>query len=398
MPDRFNVVGEEEIRRGMVVDVYFLRTMEVLRARGLADSRVVMEVAARSIPNGWPWGVLAGVEEVVRLLEGRELDLYSLPDGSVIRKDLPVMRIEGSYSEFGALETSILGFLCSMSGVATAAARVKMAAGGKPVVNFGIRRNHPAISLAIEKASLIGGVDGSSGILLEEIGFKPIGTMPHSLIVIFGDQREAWRAFDEVLPEEVPRIALVDTFSDEKSESVMALEALGSRLYGVRLDTPRSRRGSMEEIVREVRWELDLRGGKDVKIFVSGGLDDEQVRRLAEAGADAFGVGTFICGARPVDFGADVVEVGGEPRAKRGIRSGAKDVYVCDADVEYAVVPAGSRPPECPKCGGRMRPAMIKMIEGGKVIYEQPEVSDIRSFTLAQLRRMEELGLLWGPG
>ena len=98
------------------------------------------------------------------------------------------MRIEGPYSEFGPLETSILGFICSLSGVATAAAHVKVAAGGKPVVNFGIRRNHPAISLAIERASLIGGLDGSLGILIEELGFKPMGTMPHALIICFGDQ------------------------------------------------------------------------------------------------------------------------------------------------------------------------------------------------------------------
>ncbi|RLG39656.1 MAG: nicotinate phosphoribosyltransferase, partial [Thermoproteota archaeon] len=178
----FYVVSGEEIKAGKVVDVYFLRTMETLRHLGLEDTRVVAEIAARSLPRSrrggrFEWGILAGVEEVVRLLEGRNVDLHALPDGSVFEPGLPVMRIEGPYSEFGPLETSLLGFLCSMSGVATAAAHVKVAAGGKPVVNFGIRRNHPAISLAIERAGLIGGLDGSSGILVEELGFKPVGTM-----------------------------------------------------------------------------------------------------------------------------------------------------------------------------------------------------------------------------
>ncbi|RLG46490.1 MAG: nicotinate phosphoribosyltransferase, partial [Thermoproteota archaeon] len=310
---------------------------------------------------------------------------YAMPDGSIFRPGVPVMRVEGPYSEMGALETTFLGFLCSLSGVATAAARVKLAAGGKPVVNFGIRRAHPAISLAIERASIIGGVDGSSGILVEEIGLKPVGTMPHALIIIFGDQVEAWRAFDEVLPEEVPRIALVDTFSDEKTESLMAAEALGERLTGVRLDTPGSRRGRMEDIVREVRWELDLRGYRHVKIFVSGGLNEESVRRLSEAGADAFGVGTYICGAKPVDFGADVVEVDGVPRAKRGIMSGAKDVYVCERDLEFAVVPRGAEEPACPRCGGPMKRALVKMIEGGRRIYPERPLEEIRREVLKRL-------------
>ncbi|MDK2384386.1 MAG: nicotinate phosphoribosyltransferase, partial [Candidatus Korarchaeota archaeon] len=236
--DEFFVVSGREIKEGKVTDIYFLRTMKVLGAKGLADKHVVMEIAARSLPNGVPWGILAGVEEVARLLEGRNLDVHALPDGSLLRPWIPIMRIEGPYSEIGPLETSILGFLCSLSGVATMAARVKFAAGEKPVVNFGIRRQHPAVSLAYERASLIGGLDGSSGILLEEIGFKPVGTMPHAMIILFGDQVTAWKSFNEVLPDEVPRIALVDTFYDEKTEAIMAAEALKDRLEGVRLDTP----------------------------------------------------------------------------------------------------------------------------------------------------------------
>ncbi len=390
---KFYVVREGEIKAGKVVDVYFIRTMEALRHLGLENTRVVAEIAARSLPKSrrggrFEWGVLAGVEEVAKLLEGREVDLYSLPDGSIFEPGLPIMRIEGPYSEFGPLETSILGFLCSLSGVATVAAHVKVAAGGKPVVNFGIRRNHPAISLAIERASLIGGLDGSSGILIEEIGFKPMGTMPHALIIIAGDQVKAWKAFDEAVPEEVPRIALVDTFCDEKTEAIKAAEALGERLQGVRLDTPSSRRGDMEEIIREVRWELDVRGYKHVKIFVSGGLDEVSVERLARAGADAFGVGSRICGADPVDFGMDVVEVEGVPRAKRGIKSGAKDVFRCPECLRYFVVRKGAEAPTCPDCGVRTELAYVKFLEGGRIVTEFPSVAELRERTLSQLKKM----------
>jgi len=388
--DDFYIISSREIKEGKVTDIYFLRTLEVLRAKGLADKRVVMEVAARSIPNKAKWGILAGVEEVAKLLEGKNVDVYSLPDGSIFRPWTPVMRIEGPYSEFGALETSILGFLSSLSGVATVAARVKMAAGDKPVFNFGIRRQHPAVSLAFEKASLIGGLDGSSGILTEELGFKPVGTMPHAMIILFGDQIKAWRSFDEVMPEDVPRIALVDTFYDEKTEAIMAAEALGKRLSGVRLDTPSSRRGDMSEIIREVRWELDIRGFNHVKIFVSGGLNESTVKEFSEAGADAFGVGSHIIGARPVDFGMDIVEIEGKPIAKRGIRSGAKDLFICDDHLIYEVS-KGSKP-KCPSCGKEMRYSYLKVVERGKLNYKIEDLKELNKKTKDLIRKLRELG------
>ena len=388
----FYIVTGKEVREGKVTDVYFLRTMKVLESKGLANQRVVMEIAARSLPGKVRWGILAGVEEVARLLEGRNVDVYSLPDGSLLRPWIPVMRIEGPYSEFGPMETSILGFLCSLSGVATMAARVKFAAQNKPVVNFGIRRQHPAVSLAFERASLIGGLDGSSGILLEEIGFKPVGTMPHSMIILFGDQVRAWASFDEVLPDEIPRIALVDTFYDEKTEALMAAETLKDKLEGVRLDTPGSRRGNLSQIIKEVRWELDLRGYSHVKIFVSGGLNEYTVKEYSEAGADAFGVGSHIMGAKPVDFGMDIVEVDGRPIAKRGIKSGAKDLYICDEHLVYKYVPRGFEPPKCPICGREMRFAYEKILDGGKLSYEIKDLKELNERTKGMLKRLREIG------
>ena len=136
-------------------------------------------------------------------------------------------------------------------------------------------------------------MDGVSSIIgAKTCGIKPTGTMPHALMIIFGDQIKAWKAYDEVIEPDSPRVILVDTYYDEKTESIMAAEALGDHLYGVRLDTPGSRRGNFSQIIKEVRWELDLRGFKNVKIFVSGGLNERTVKELGEAGADAFGVGT----------------------------------------------------------------------------------------------------------
>jgi len=151
--------------------------------------------------------------------------------------------------------------------------------------------------------------------------------MPHALVICFGrgQQEAAWQAFDEAVPESTPRVALVDTYSDEVDEALRAAEAIDD-LAGVRLDTTGSRRGDFRHIVREVRWTLDAYGHEDVDIFCSGGLGPAQLRELRDV-ADGFGVGSYVSNADPLDFALDIVEVDGEPAAKRGKLTGTKAVY-----------------------------------------------------------------------
>jgi nicotinate phosphoribosyltransferase len=144
--------------------------------------------------------------------------------------------------------------------------------------------------------------------------------MPHAMILVFGDTVQAALAFDAHMPEDVLRIVLVDTFKDEAEESLRVAEAMGERLLGVRLDTPWERGRVTVELVKEVRARLDLAGHRHVGIFVSGGLDAERVGQFVAAGApvDSFGVGMSIAAAPPIGFTADIKEVDGEPRTKRG--------------------------------------------------------------------------------
>ena len=144
--------------------------------------------------------------------------------------------------------------------------------------------------------------------------------MPHSLVLIFGDTVEAARAFDRDLDDDVPRIVLVDTFRDEAEESLRVAQALGDRLYGVRLDTPSERGRVTADLVLEVRARLDQAGYRHVKIVVSGGLSPDRIRyfREREAPADFFAVGSYISGASPIDFTADIKVIDGRPIAKRG--------------------------------------------------------------------------------
>jgi len=392
---RFHVPTAEEIKSGKTTDIYFVRTRQVLKAKGMDRVRVVAEVTTGGLPDDHPWGILCGVEDVARLFEDLHVEVYSMPEGSIFYPSdergyrEPVAYIEGPYGEFCELETALLGYLCQESGVATRAARVKIAAGDRQVIAFGARRMHPALAPTLDRAAYIGGMDAVSCVAgAEAIGAKPSGTMPHSLVIVFGDQVAAWKAFDEVMPPDVPRVMLVDTYFDEKTEALMAADALGARLQAVRLDTPGSRRGNFADIIREVRWELDLRGHGHVKIFVSGGLDDEAVKSLGEAGADAFGVGTWVSGAPTVDFGMDIVEVEGRPAAKRGKIGGRKQVWRCPACLVDTVQPHKQRRPQCPRCGGETEPMLKPLVADGRIVAELPEPPTLRSRVLEQIGKM----------
>lgn len=385
----------EEIKAGRTTDIYFVRTRQVLRAKGKDRVRVATEVTTGGLPDGHPWGILCGIEEVAQLFEGLPIDVNSMPEGSVfyphdtkgVRE--PVLTVEGAYADFCELETPLLGLICQESGVATRAARVKMAAGDKSVIAFGVRRMHPALAPILDRAAYIGGMDAVSCVLgAEAIGASPSGTMPHALVIVFGDQVTAWKAFDEVAPMDVPRVALVDTYFDEKTEAVMAAEALGKRLQAVRLDTPSSRRGDFAEIIREVRWELDLRGHRHVKIFVSGGLDEESVRVLGEAGADAFGVGTYVSGAPTVDFALDIVEVEGHPAAKRGKLGGRKQVWRCPKCLLDLVQQAERKKPQCTHCGGETEAMLKPLVSNGRIVTELPGPRILRENVLKQVSKL----------
>ncbi|MGQ4834633.1 MAG: nicotinate phosphoribosyltransferase [Candidatus Asgardarchaeia archaeon] len=387
-----HIATDKEIVKGKTTDIYFLRTLEILKKYKLDNVHVVAEITASSLPDKWPWGVFVGLEELIHILEGKNVNVYAMPEGTIFYPNEPVVKIEGPYGEFAIFETPALGVLCQASGVATRAARIRKIVRDKILLSFGIRRMHPAIAPMIDRAAVIGGFDGYSGIAAEKfIGIPPAGTMPHALILIFGKQKDAWLAFDETLPNKIPRIALVDTLWDEKFESIEAAETLKDRLYGVRLDTPGSRRGNFKKIIEEVRWELDIRGFKHVKIFVSGGINEESVKILKDAPVDGFGIGTYIANAPTVDYAMDIVEKEGKPIAKRGKFSGSKQVWKCEKCGHREVTLFNVKEHKCSKCGSKMIPLLRQVIKNGKVVVDLPKVTEIREYVLKQLDEIEEL-------
>jgi nicotinate phosphoribosyltransferase len=382
---------EREIKNAETTDAYFLHTKEVLRKNHI-NSHVTIEVFARDVPYPDNWGVLSGVYEAAKLLEGLPLNVWSFDEGSVFVADAskaiyePLMVIEGRYIDFVEYENPLLGFLSSSTSVSTRAAKFRQAAGSKLLFSFGTRRVHPALAAMVERACYIAGFDGVSNVLgakLLKIGAS--GTMPHALVQILGSQEKAWRLFDKTISKDTPRIALVDTFWDEKSESIAAFEALGTKLWGVRLDTPSSRRGDFAKIAEEVRWELDIRGGQKVKIIASGRLGEEAIAKLNPI-VDGYGIGTAVAYPSVIDLNAKIVEVreGSKRlfRAKRGGLGGRKAVYRSAGFHDWVALEGSPKPKGS---SGLLKP----LLKDGKIVGEFEGLDKIRSRVRTSLEELK---------
>ncbi len=384
---RFNYCDENAILNGRATDAYFLRTFEVLKAKNI-DKRVVMEATVKSFPDkNYNFGVFSGIQEVVNLLsyvaenlaESNLLNVWAMQDGEIFFPNEPVLRIEGRYTDFGIYETAILGFISYASGITTKAVRSRLVAKDKILFSFGTRRLHPSVAPVIERACYTGGFDAVSSIVGAELmGKTAVGTMPHALMLLFGNSADAFRAFDEVLPSEVPRIALIDTFGSPKEETLLALEYMGPNLYGVRVDS-----GDLLKVGKELRWELNIRGREDVKLFASGGLDEYMVQKLVNV-YDGFGIGTQVANAPVMDFALKIVEVDGVPRAKVGNYSGAKDVYRLKNEFRDLVVPKGK------EITNGYESLLQQVMKDGKVIKSYDSVDESRDRVLSRIKRLPE--------
>ena len=315
-PPKF--VPSEDVLSGETADIYFARTVEILGKEGIDPVATMEFFSSRA-------GLLCGMDEVRALLNKvlpkNKSQVWALAEGDSMREHEVVLRITAPYRSYGLYETAIDGILAHCSGWATAARECVEAAGGIPVISFGARHVYPTVAGIMDYAAIVGGCVGCSSIAGAKLaGVEPSGTIPHALILVIGDTVEATKAFDKHIPKGVPRAALVDTFKDEVEESVRVAQAMGEKLTSVRLDTPPERGRVTPDLVKEVRARLDMAGFKKVKIFVSGGINLERIRLFIEAGApvDAFGVGSYISGAKPIDFTADLHEIEGKPIAKRG--------------------------------------------------------------------------------
>ena len=316
------VTPEFDVRPSILVgdtaDVYLQRTLTILRNEG-SNPTVTMEFFPQR------GGVFCGIREVrallAKVLPESGTEVWALEEGGAMERNEVALRIKAPYGSFGLYETTICGIMASCSGWAKAARECVEAAQGIPVVAQAARHVHPNVAANIDYASVIGGCASCSTILGARLaGVTPSGGMPHALPLILGDTTRAIQVFDRHMPQEVPRIAVVDTFRDEAEESLTVAQVLREKLRGVRLDTPMERGGVTPSLVAEVRARLDMATFRHVEIFVSGGFTAERIREFVELGVpvNGFVIGSYISSAAPNDFTADIHEVDGKPIAKRG--------------------------------------------------------------------------------
>ncbi|TMK62330.1 MAG: quinolinate phosphoribosyl transferase [Actinobacteria bacterium] len=332
----------DRLREGYYSDAYFNFTKQLLEERDL-HPHVLMQVFQKERST------LGGIDEAIALLKlcsGRpvegdweggweQLDVRALYEGDEIAPWEPVLTIEGDYSLFAHLETVYLGCMARRTLVMRNVREVKDAAGDKQILFFPARHDHWLVQTGDGWAAHVAGAIGvSTDAQASWWGGRGVGTVPHALIAAFGgDTVAAARDFANRFAGEMNVTVLVDFENDSIRTSLEVAEALGEKLWGVRLDTSENLvdRGILDQmgsfkptgvnpvLVGRVREALDAAGHQHVRIVVSGGFDAAKIRRFEELGApvDAYGVGSSLLRGSN-DFTADVVEVAGRPCAKVG--------------------------------------------------------------------------------
>jgi nicotinate phosphoribosyltransferase len=332
-----------KIRDGYYSDAYFNHTKALLEADD-HHPHVVMQVFQKKD------SLLGGIDEAVAIVkqcsghrapDGRwvggfgDLAVHALHEGDRIAPWETVMTIEGDYALFAHLETVYLGCLARRSLIMRNVREVVDAARGKTILYFPARHDHWQVQTGDGWAAHVAGVIGvSTDAQASWWGGRGVGTVPHGLIAAYGgDTVKAARTFADRFAAEMNVTVLVDFENDSETTALAVAEALGDRLWGVRLDTSETladkalqRRlgaaaptGVNRELVELTRAALDDHGFPDVRIVASGGFTAERIRSFEEAGVpvDAYGVGSsLIRGSN--DFTADVVMVDGRPCAKVG--------------------------------------------------------------------------------
>lgn len=323
----------EKMRAGYYSDKYFVRARDILQADHYSP-RVTVQVFGKAT------ALLGGIDEAIAILklcsdDWSHLEVKALYDGDTISPWEVVLEIEGPYDEFAHLETLYLGVLARRTKVGTNTRRVVDAARPKDVMFFPARHDHWLVQTGDGYAAHIAGAIGvSTDAQASWWGSEGIGTVPHGLIAAYGgDTVLASRKFLDHVTPDIRLVTLVDFENDCVRTSLELAEALGPRLYGVRLDTsellvdtsvlPMMGRfkptGVTPQLVHNVRDALDGAGHSAVHIVVSGGFTAEKIREFETLGVpvDTYGVGSSLFLGR-YDFTADVVRKEGRPCAKVG--------------------------------------------------------------------------------
>ena len=348
----------------LLTDLYQLTMLQGYYEQGMEDT-AVFEFFTRRLPTSRGFLLAAGLEQVLEYLESlrfttRELawvknsgfftddfvdrlaelrftgDVHAMPEGTAFFPDEPILRVTAPLPEAQLVESRVINLLHFQTMIASKAARCVMAAPGKMLVDFGMRRAHGAeAGLLAARANYLAGFTGSATVLAaQEFGIPVFGTMAHSYIETHDDEAEAFEHFAQSQPDNV--VLLIDTYDTERgAEKVVAL-APRLREQGIAIKAVRLDSGDLADHAFKVRRILDDGGCRDVSIFASGSLDEFELQEMLAKGApiDGFGIGTRLDTSRDapyLDCAYKLMEYAGIPRRKlsegKATLPGRKQVY-----------------------------------------------------------------------
>ncbi|WIM11922.1 nicotinate phosphoribosyltransferase [Enhydrobacter sp.] len=405
----------------LLTDLYQLSMLEAYSAHGMTET-AVFEFFVRKLPPTRGFLLAAGLEQLVLFLEdlrysAEEIDwlrasglfssgfvdslaelrftgdLDAMPEGTVFFPDEPVLRVTAPLPEAQLVETRLINLIHFQTVIASAAARMVLAAPGKQLIDFGFRRAHGAEAGTLAaRASFLAGFAGTATMAANrDFGIPVFGTMAHSFVQAHDDEATAFERFARVRPKALT--LLIDTYDTERGARIVAalaprLSAEGIAIAAVRLDS-----GDLAAHARAVRAILDAAGLQDVRIFASGGLDDQTLLSLCRDGApiDGFGVGTSLTtssDAPALDCAYKLQEYASRARRKRSEGKatwpGRKQVhrrYDRDGTIADDIV---ALPDESVEGEALLHPVM----RNGRRITELPALAKARSRAAASLARL----------
>lgn len=416
----------------LLTDKYELTMIRAALADGTADRPCVFEVFTRRLPAGRRYGVVAGtgrllerladfrfgdeeIEVVADSLDERTTEwlrgfrfsgrIDGYPEGELFFPGSPVLSIRGGFAECVVLETLVLSVLNHDSAIASAAARMTSAAGGRPIIEMGSRRTHEEAAVAAARAAYLTGFASTSNVeATRRHGVPSAGTSAHAFTLLHtgpGGPDEAAAFRSQVATLGVDTTLLVDTYDITRGVAT-AIEVAGPELGGVRIDS-----GDLGVLAQQVRTQLDSLGAHATRIVVSGDLDEYAIAALRAEPVDVYGVGTRLVtgsGAPTAGMVYKLVEVDGIPVAKRSAHKeslpGAKRAIrlhrPSGTAVEEVLLPWGGAAPDEP--GLRQRDLMVPLVRDGDPVPGLPSLAESRELHAAAMVTLPWEGLALSEG
>jgi nicotinate phosphoribosyltransferase len=407
----------------LLTDLYQLNMIQAYLEHGETGT-AVFEFFVRKLPPQRGFLLAAGLEQALDFLEnlrfsaeeldwlaqsgrfGGDLlehlarlrftgDVHAMPEGTAVFANEPILRVTAPLPEAQLVETRLINILHYQTLIASKAARMVLAAPGKLLVDFGLRRAHGAeAGLYAARAGYIAGFDGTATMLAGRLYGIPIyGTMAHSFVQAYDTEEAAFEAFARSRPAGL--ILLIDTYDTEAAaQKVVALaprlKAAGIAVRGVRLDS-----GDLIALARSVRQILDAGGLQGVTIFASGGIDEGDLAAMARQRApiDGFGIGTSLTTSfdlPALDCAYKLQEYAGLPRRKR---STGKATWPGRKQVWRHYGPDGRIVRDVLSVEGDAQagePLIEPVMRGGRRLSPRPALAELRARAARSLQRLPE--------